>query len=65
MFLGRLGGIKSRLEGYHRGYAMSRATLESYGAQDAADWAATQPFSSGVEVIHPSRRTKYQAFMGL
>ncbi len=65
VFLGRLGGIKSRLDGYHRGYGMSRATLESYGAQDVADWAATQPFSSGVEVVHPSRRTKYQAFMGL
>jgi hypothetical protein len=65
VFLSRLGGIKSRFDGYHRGYGMSRATLESYGAQDVADWAATQPFSSGVEVIHPSRRTKYQAMMGL
>ncbi|MGJ3626385.1 hypothetical protein AB5I41_04640 [Sphingomonas sp. MMS24-JH45] len=46
VFLGRLGGIKSRLDGYHRGYGISRATLESYGAQDVADWAATQPFSS-------------------
>jgi hypothetical protein len=65
VFLSRLGGIKSRFEGYHRAYGMRRATLESYGAQDVADWAATQPYSSGVEVIHPSRRTKYQAFMGL
>lgn len=65
VFLGRLGGIKSRFEGYHRGFGMSRATLESYGAQDVADWAAQQPFSSGVEVVHPSRRTKYQAMMGL
>ncbi|RYE50656.1 MAG: hypothetical protein EOP21_03320 [Hyphomicrobiales bacterium] len=65
VFLGRLGGIKSRLSGYASAYGMSRATLESYGAQDVADWAASQPFASGVEVIHPSRRTKYQAFMGL
>lgn len=65
VFLGRLGGIKSRMDGYHRGYGMSRATLESYGAQDVADWAATQPFSSGVEVVHPSRKSKYQAFMSL
>jgi hypothetical protein len=65
VFLGRLGGIKSRLDGYHRGYGMSRVTLESYGAQDVADWAAGQPYSAGVEVVHPSRRSKYQAFMGL
>ena len=65
VFLGRLGGIKSRFEGYHRQHGISRATLESYGAQDVADWCATQPFSSGVEVIQPSRRTKYQALMGL
>jgi hypothetical protein len=65
VFLGRLGGIKSRLESYHRGFSMSRATLESYGAQDVADWAATQPFSSGVEVVHPNRKVKYQAMMGL
>lgn len=65
VFLGRLGGIKSRFEGYHRNFEMKRATLESYGAQDVADYMATQPYSSGVEVIHPSRKTKYQAFMGL
>ena len=41
------------------------ATLEGYGSQDVADWAATQPFASGVEVVHPSRRSKYAAFMAL
>lgn len=65
VFLGRLGGIKKRLETYHRAYSMSRATLESYGAQDVADWCATQPYSGGVETIHPSRATKYAAFTGL
>lgn len=65
VFMSRLGGIKSRFDGYHTAHQMTRATLESYGAQDVADWCATRPYSSGVEVIHPSRRTKYQAMMGL
>ena len=63
VFLGRLGGIKSRFEGYHRAHGMTRAVLESYGAQDVADWCATQPYGPGVETIHPSRKSKYQAFM--
>ena len=65
VFLGRLGGIKSRFEGYHRAHGMTRAVLESYGAQDVADWCATQPYGPGVETIHPSRKSKYQALMGL
>jgi len=65
VFLGRLGGIKSRLDGYHDHHRMSRLVLESYGAQDVADWCATRPYSAGVEVIHPSRKSKYQAMMGL
>ena len=65
VFLGRLGGIKKRLETYHRAFKMSRATLESYGAQDVADWCATQPYSAGVETVHPSRNIKYAAFTAL
>lgn len=65
VFLGRLGGIKSRFDGYHKDYDMTRLTLESYGAQDVADWARTRPYSDGVEVIHPARKTKYAAFTTL
>jgi hypothetical protein len=65
VFLSRLGGIKSRFEGYAKAHRMTRATLESYGAQDVADWAAQQSYGPGVEVIHPSRKSKYGAFMGL
>ncbi len=65
VFLGRLSAIKSRLSGYHKEHRMSRATLESYGSQDVADWSGTQSFAAGVEVVHPSRRSKYAAFMGL
>lgn len=61
----RLAGIKARFDGYHREYGMSRLGLESYNAQDVADWAATRPYSVGTEVIHPSRRTKYAAFLAL
>ena len=61
----RMGGIKSRFDGYHAAHGMRRLTLESYGAQDVADWAATRPFSAGTEVVHPSRRTKYAAFLSL
>lgn len=63
VLLGRLSAIKSRLSRYHGDYRMSRAALESYGSQDAADWASTQPFAAGVEVVHPSRRSQYPAFM--
>jgi hypothetical protein len=65
VLLGRLSSIKSRFARYHHDYSMSRATLESYGSQDVADWSATQPFAAGVEVVHPSRRSKYAAFMAL
>ncbi len=65
VFLGRLGGIKKRFETYHHAYGMSRVTLESYGAQDVADWCAAQPYGGGSEVIHPSRATKYAAFTAL
>lgn len=61
----RMGGIKSRLDGYHAAHGMQRLVLESYGAQDVADWAGTRPYSGGTEVVHPSRRTKYQAFLAL
>jgi hypothetical protein len=61
----RLGGIKSRFDAYHAVHGMARLALESYGAQDVADWAATRPYSAGTEVVHPSRRTKYAAFLTL
>lgn len=61
----RMAGIKRRLDGYHTGHGMKRLVLESYGAQDIADWAGTRPYSAGTEVVHPSRRTKYQAFLAL
>lgn len=61
----RAAGIKSRFDGYHRDYGMTRAVLESFNAQDIADWAGTRPYSGGVEVIHPSRRVKYAAFLAL
>ncbi|WP_202090489.1 terminase large subunit domain-containing protein [Sphingomonas aliaeris] len=65
VFMSRLSVIKARFEGYHCNQDMTRATLESYGAQDVADWCASQPYGSGVETIHPSRKSKYGAFMGL
>lgn len=65
VLLSRLSSIKSRFVRYHNDFDMSRATLESYGSQDVADWSATQPFAAGVEVVHPSRRSKYAAFMAL
>lgn len=61
----RAAGIKSRFDGYHRDYGMTRLGLESYGAQDIADWAASRPYSAGTEVFHPSRRLKYSAFLAL
>jgi hypothetical protein len=61
----RMAGIRTRLDGYHAAHGMKRLVLESYGAQDVADWAATRPYSAGTEVVHPSRRTKYQAFLAL
>lgn len=61
----RMAGIKSRFDGYHTAHGMKRLVLESYGAQDVADWAGTRPFSDGTEVVHPSRRTKYAAFLAL
>jgi hypothetical protein len=61
----RAGGIKSRFDRYHSEYGMTRVVLESYGAQDIADWAGTRPYSAGAEVVHPSRRTKYAAFLAL
>lgn len=61
----RLGGIKSRFDSYHRDHGMSRLTLESYGSQDVGDWCATRPYSGGTETVHPSRRTKYAAFLAL
>jgi hypothetical protein len=65
VFLGRAGGIKKRFETYRQAFQMSRATLESYGAQDIADWCAAQPFGAGTEVVHPSRSTKYAAFTAI
>lgn len=61
----RMGGIKSRIDRYHADHGMQRLTLESYGAQDIAEWAATRPYGNGTEVVHPSRRTKYAAFLAL
>lgn len=61
----RSAGIKRNLESYHKQHGMKRAVLESYNAGDIAEWAALQPFSAGVEVVHPSRRTKYAAFLPL
>lgn len=61
----RMAGIKSRLDRYHADHGMKRLVLESYGAQDIADWAETRPYSAGTEVVHPSRRTKYAAFLAL
>ncbi len=61
----RAAGIKSRFDGYHRDFSMSRLTLESYNAGDIADWAASRPYGDATEVVHPSRRTKYTAFLAL
>lgn len=61
----RAGGIKSRLDGYHRDHGMSRAVLESYNAGDIGDWAATRPYGGGTETIHPSRRVKYHGALAL
>jgi hypothetical protein len=61
----RMGGIKSRFENYHTSHGMTRLALESYGAQDVAEWAGTRPYSGGTEVVHPSRRVKYAAFLAL
>jgi len=61
----RAGGIKSRLDGYHRDHGMSRLVLESYNSGDIAEWTATRPYNAGTEVQHPSRRSKYHAFLGL
>lgn len=61
----RMAIIRSRFDGYHRDFGMSRLSLESYGSQDVADWAATRPYGDGSEVIHPSRRTKYAGFLAL
>jgi hypothetical protein len=65
VFLSRLGAIKSRFDGYHRDHGMSRLGLESYGAQDLADWCATRPYGPGTETIHPTRAKKYSAFNSL
>lgn len=65
VFLGRLGGIKGKLDSYHRDHAMTRVTLESYGAQDVGEWANTRPYGPGTEIVHPSRRTKHAAFSSL
>lgn len=61
----RLGGIKSRFDQYHRDHQMSRLGLETYNAQDVADWAATRPYGPGTELCHPTRRNKYAAFLAL
>jgi len=61
----RMGGIKSRFDSYQTKHGMRRLVLESYGAQDVAEWAATRPYGAGTEVVHPSRRTKYAAFLAL
>lgn len=61
----RSGGIKSNLDGYHKRHGMTRLVLESYNAGDIAEWCATRPYSGGSEVVHPSRRTKYNAFLAL
>lgn len=61
----RMAIIRSRFDGYHSEHGMSRLSLESYGSQDVADWAATRPYGNGSEVIHPSRRTKYAGFLAL
>ncbi|MDX8358306.1 hypothetical protein [Sphingopyxis terrae] len=61
----RGAGIKSRFDGYHRDFSMSRLTLESYNAGDIADWAGSRPYGDATEVVHPSRRTKFTAFLAL
>lgn len=65
ILLGRLSGIKSELTRYHRDFGMSHFTAESYNAQDVADWATGQPFGANAEVVHPSRKIKYRAFLDL
>lgn len=61
----RLGGIKNNLRRYHREYGMTRCGLETYGAQDVYDWAASEPFADGTELVTPSRKAQYQAFTAL
>lgn len=61
----RMASIKSRFDGYHRDHGMSRLVLESYQAADIGEWASTRPFSAGAEIVHPSRRSKYHAFLAL
>jgi hypothetical protein len=61
----RSGGIKSNLDSYSKQHGMTRLVLESYNAGDIAEWCATRPYSAGSEVVHPSRRTKYNAFLAL
>lgn len=65
VLLSRLGGIKNALTKYHNDFGMSRVVVESYNAQDVADWAASQPFAGGAEVAHPSRQLKNHIFTTL
>lgn len=58
----RLGGIKTKFRRYHKEWGMTRLGLETYGAQDIYDWAASEPFADGTELITPSRKAQYQAF---
>lgn len=58
----RLGGIKSNFRRYYKDWGMSRAALETYGAQDVYDWAQAESFAEGTELITPSRKVQYQAF---
>ena len=61
----RLGGIKSKLRGYHRDFGMSRLGVETYNAQDVFDWAQGEAFGDGTELIAPSRKTQNYAFQAL
>lgn len=61
----RLGGIKTNFRKYHRDWGMTRLGLETYGAQDVFDWAQSEPFAEGTELVTPSRKAQYQAFTTL
>lgn len=55
--------IKRHLAGYHRDYAIRKATLEAVNVSDIQAWCAEQPFDS--EVVHPTREKQAAAFLEL
>ena len=61
----RLGGIKSNFRRYFKDFGMSRVALESFNAQDVAEWCESEAFAEGTEVITPSRRAQNHAFTTL